>query len=108
MGMFDDLVGTIICPECKKKTRVYEQIKWGDCLLKTLTIGDKLDLPDGECRQATYARPQLFTYCEHCNAKIPFAMKINSGIIKDIYPIQLTEEEIYTLDQEMMNNMLLL
>lgn len=94
MGMYDDLAGTITCPECKKKTRVYEQIKWGDCILKTLTIGDKLDLPDGECRQVTIARPQLFGYCEHCDTRIPFAMKIKNRIIKDIYSIELTKDEI--------------
>lgn len=61
----------IKCPKCGEDTKIQEQIKLDNWSLKTIA-----------------EEPQIFAYCEYCDIKIPFIMKIKDRIIKSVYPIE--------------------
>lgn len=92
MGMFDTISGEVICPKCNKETKVQEQIKFANCILTDYKVGDKIYLidkgkylPDGIYTQASYARPQMYGYCEYCDNRIPLAMEVKRGRLKRIF-----------------------
>ena len=96
MGMFDLIEGNVKCPLCGETTFVHDQFKW---LLQsgmdTYTIGDEINLVDGDYESATSVRPQLIGKCEHCGEEFAFGVTVEGGIIQEIYA---TGEEIIDID----------
>lgn len=84
MGMFDTIHHKINCPKCNEPVIIEEQIKWADCLLRDLKVGDRVDARDGEYTYATFARPELVTECKKCHEKIRYKIIVKYGIIDEI------------------------
>lgn len=94
MGMFDTIHHKIDCPKCNKPVIIEEQIKWADCLLRDLKVGDKLyDAEDGIYKYATMVRPELKVKCNFCEHIIHYTVTVKDHIITSIDIVEDTKEE---------------
>lgn len=87
MGMFDYVEGECICPKCKKKTKLSDQIKWSSNLMHHYHKGDAIDAKDGEYDYGSSVRPYLFSECDNCKDFIKFSIIVENGIIKEFHPL---------------------
>lgn len=85
MGLYDEIHGTLKCPECKKKTPVYEQVKWTEnpCL-NQYKVGDSIDAADGIYDYGSYARETLHNKCSNCGHTIIFSATVKNEILKSL------------------------
>ena len=85
MGLFDEIYIETICPYCKNKMVIKEQIKWtNNRRCHVYTLGASIDANDGLYNFATKGRPQLVTRCCNCDNSFWYKIKVKDGILKEI------------------------
>lgn len=95
MGMFDYVEGECICPKCKKKTKLSDQIKWSKCLMNYYHKGNVIDAADGEYDYGSAVRPYLFSECDNCKDFVQFSIIVENGILKEFRPLRtLNKDEV--------------
>lgn len=85
MGVFDEIYIETICPCCRTKMVIKEQIKWTNkrrC--HVYNLGDNIDADEGVYDFATKGRPQLVIRCSNCDKNFWYSIKVKDGILKEI------------------------
>lgn len=84
MGIFDTIHGSVVCPHCGKITEVMDQVKWSECFMGYIGVGDYIDADDGIYTYGSGVRSQLVDLCRHCKEEIIFYVTVKDKTLISI------------------------
>ena len=88
MGMFDNVSGKVVCPNCEKLVNVSDQFKFGPCILETYELGDFIPISDDEYTKGSWIRNILVDKCSSCGNWIRFKFTVKNSKITEFDSIE--------------------